>query len=407
VLAVFRETDGMRTMLACNDDADQTLQSRLTMRVAGGERYLVEVADFALDAVRMPSSVVAVKKRSGSIGARVGGALRLTFDAVVAPTPTSTRTPTRTVAPTRTVVTRTPTSTRAPTRTVATRTPTSTRTPTRTPTRVITRTPTPTVAPITSDDFDQPQVIGSLPYMANLDTSTATSAVDDPVLCTNSTGSASIWFRYTAAATGRLLLTTRGSDYDTVLAVFQGSRGSLTRLACNDDVDATYASRVDLAITAGQTYYIEIVDYLATRPSQARIKPTATVRSNPRALSGGRLVLMAEFVPPPPTRTSTPTRTVTPTRTLTRTATPTPTATPTLPPTTTPTATATSVPTETPTPTETPKPLETATDTPTETPVPPTETPAPPTETPAPPTETPVPPTETPVPPTETPAERG
>ena len=414
VLAVFTQENNALTLIGCNDDASNTLQSRLSLRVAGGQSYLVEVADFALDANRMPSSLVSTKRRAGSVGVRLGGQLQLTFEDVIAPTATPTRAPTRTATRT---VTRAATRTAIATRTV---TRTATRAVTRTATRVITRTPTrtpiptPTLAPLTSDDFAQPMVVAPLPFMANIDTAFATSSTDDPALCTDATGAATVWFRYTASATGRLVLGTTGSDYDTVLAVFQGNRGVLTRLACNDDAGGSLSSRAEVLVVAGQTYYIEVADFWSQRAAQQRTKATATPRPNRSVQSGGRLLLLAEFVPLPPTRTATATRT--PTRTVTATRTPVPTNTATATATRTPTRTVTvthtpvptNTPTETPTETSTPKPLETPTEVPTDVPteVPtdvPTETPtSTPTEAPtSTPTETP---TETPTStPTETP----
>src|SRR5262249_47428152 len=55
---------------------------------------------------------------------------------------------------------------------------------------------------------------------------------------------------------------TVGSDYDTVLSVYTGSCGNLTRLACSDDFGSTIAesnrSVLTFAARAGTTYLIEV-----------------------------------------------------------------------------------------------------------------------------------------------------
>jgi hypothetical protein len=43
------------------------------------------------------------------------------------------------------------------------------------------------------------------------------------------------WFRFDAPANGRLTAILCGSDYDTSVVMYQGSCGSLFRIACDDD----------------------------------------------------------------------------------------------------------------------------------------------------------------------------
>ncbi len=54
-----------------------------------------------------------------------------------------------------------------------------------------------------------------------------------------------VWYRYTAPSAQPLIIDTMGSDYDTVLVVWTGSRGSLTSVACNDDFGGTLQSTVE------------------------------------------------------------------------------------------------------------------------------------------------------------------
>jgi hypothetical protein len=50
---------------------------------------------------------------------------------------------------------------------------------------------------------------------------------------------------------------TFGSDYDTTLSVYTGSRGSLTQIACNDDFDSLQ-SKVTFNAAAGEMYFFMV-----------------------------------------------------------------------------------------------------------------------------------------------------
>ena len=59
-------------------------------------------------------------------------------------------------------------------------------------------------------------------------------------------------------------MSTIGSSYDTVLAVFTGTRGALTSVGCNDDNGGSLQSQVTIGAVAGQTYFIEVAAYSGT-----------------------------------------------------------------------------------------------------------------------------------------------
>ena len=74
----------------------------------------------------------------------------------------------------------------------------------------------------------------------------------------------SVWFRWTAAATRLVKFDTRGSDYDTVLAVYRGETlGTLRRVTSNDDAPhlPCCASWVSFHAQAGQTYSLRLTGY--------------------------------------------------------------------------------------------------------------------------------------------------
>lgn len=72
-----------------------------------------------------------------------------------------------------------------------------------------------------------------------------------------------VWFRWTAPASGPVSFHTVGSSFDTILAVYTGeSLAQLNRVAGNDDFDFTRLSRVSFPATAGTTYRIVVDGFL-------------------------------------------------------------------------------------------------------------------------------------------------
>ena len=113
------------------------------------------------------------------------------------------------------------------------------------------------------DDFASPRSVSSLSYTDETATDHATSSVvDDPDLGScgiTGSGSATVWYSYTAAADTAISLNTFGSDYDTFVAVWtDAGGGSLDLVACNDDDGGTSQSSLAILVTSGTTYYIEV-----------------------------------------------------------------------------------------------------------------------------------------------------
>jgi Family of unknown function (DUF6299) len=108
--------------------------------------------------------------------------------------------------------------------------------------------------PPPNDDFDSATVIGSLPFSDSLSTVEATTASDDPS-CFGA--GPTVWYSFTPASDVRVNANTFGSDYDTTISVYTGSRGSLSQIACNDDTVGVQ-SRVGFIATAGTTYHIMV-----------------------------------------------------------------------------------------------------------------------------------------------------
>jgi putative hemolysin len=202
----------------------------------------------------------------------------------------------------------------------------------------------------TNDNFDHPIEIASVPYTNTQDVSEMATASDDPSFSCETfsgQGSYTVWYTYTPSGDGILSVDTFDSDYDTVLAVWTGTRGDLQMVACNDDADGSHQSLVEPEVSNGTEYYIEVLGYDSGQY--------------------GTLQFSTDFYLLP-TPTFTPTSTETSTSTSTETSTSTPTATATSAETST--ATPTYTPTSTPTPSDTPTSTATATSTSTTTPTP-------------------------------------
>jgi hypothetical protein len=89
----------------------------------------------------------------------------------------------------------------------------------------------------------------------------ATKEAGEPDHC-GIPGGASQWFAYEAPADGDLTISTDGSDFDTVMAVYTSSGSSfadLTEVICDNDSGADgLDSLVTFSVTAGTVYFIAV-----------------------------------------------------------------------------------------------------------------------------------------------------
>jgi hypothetical protein len=108
--------------------------------------------------------------------------------------------------------------------------------------------------PPANDDFGSATAVSSIPYTTSEDVTSATTAPDDPYCYGRSQ---TVWFTYTPQSNIRLEANTFGSNYDTTLSVYTGTRGALTQIACNDDAGSPQ-SRVRFDAVAGTTYYFMV-----------------------------------------------------------------------------------------------------------------------------------------------------
>jgi hypothetical protein len=118
--------------------------------------------------------------------------------------------------------------------------------------------------PPANDDFSQPTVVSAFPFSVTEDVTNATAAPDDPYCVTHNQ---TVWFAYTPPSNIRLEANTFGSNYDTTLSVYTGTRGALTQVACNDDTGGTVQSRVRFDAVAGTTYYFMVSSFFPVSPA--------------------------------------------------------------------------------------------------------------------------------------------
>ena len=112
-----------------------------------------------------------------------------------------------------------------------------------------------------NDAFESARDLGAGPKAsATGDTTRATREANDPSVFDWSYGAATVWYSWTAPASGGVEIETSGSTFDTVLGVFTGGRmDALTRIASNDNASSsTRTSNVRFRAEAGVTYRIAV-----------------------------------------------------------------------------------------------------------------------------------------------------
>jgi hypothetical protein len=129
--------------------------------------------------------------------------------------------------------------------------------------------------PPPNDDFDNAVAFQDLPFEDTQNTVTATTAPDDPECAGNGH---TVWYAFTPTQDMEILADTFGSDYDTTLSAWVGKRGSLERVACNDDAEGLQ-SRILFDVTRGTTYFLMAGSFFDS--------------------PGGNLVLTVREPPPP------------------------------------------------------------------------------------------------------------
>ncbi len=122
--------------------------------------------------------------------------------------------------------------------------------------------PPPPAAPA-NDNFASAQaVVGCTGTVSGTNISATKQSGEPSHSPDNNAGGGSIWYQWQAPVSASVTITTAGSDYDTLLAVYTGSAvNGLTSSGKNDDVDTQggiLTSSVTFNATAGQVYKIAV-----------------------------------------------------------------------------------------------------------------------------------------------------
>src|SRR6185436_11183041 len=89
----------------------------------------------------------------------------------------------------------------------------------------------------------------------------ATTQNGEPNRVANQRFGASVWWRWTAPATGATRVSTIGSSFDTVLGVYTGALGSLTNIAENNNGGPNNTSFLTFNATQGVQYQILVAGF--------------------------------------------------------------------------------------------------------------------------------------------------
>jgi hypothetical protein len=114
--------------------------------------------------------------------------------------------------------------------------------------------------PPANDNLANAQVLPqALPQSIIASNNCATLEPGEPTIA-NTPGGASVWFSWTSARNELVIITTLGSDFDTLLAVYTGTAMSnLVQLTANNNVPpGTLQSAVSFIAAQGQTYLITV-----------------------------------------------------------------------------------------------------------------------------------------------------
>ncbi|RLK58918.1 PKD domain-containing protein [Actinokineospora cianjurensis] len=125
-------------------------------------------------------------------------------------------------------------------------------------------------APPSNDDFAGATAVTSLPFAGAVTFTEATTAPDDPWLCSSS-NERSVWFDFTPTADGLVQIDLTGYGYGT-LALLTGTRGALTVVPGTCHNSSENAALVP--VVAGTTYHVMVIS-----PSWSNSPLTLTVDS--------------------------------------------------------------------------------------------------------------------------------
>jgi hypothetical protein len=118
----------------------------------------------------------------------------------------------------------------------------------------------PPPAPPPNDDFAGATPISGTSLTVGGSNVGATKQPDEPYHWA-STGGKSVWWTWQSPQSGTVTITTAGSSFDTVLAVYTGDSVAALGLVANNDDHTDSTSRVSFSATSGKVYHIAVDGY--------------------------------------------------------------------------------------------------------------------------------------------------
>jgi hypothetical protein len=152
-----------------------------------------------------------------------------------------------------------------------------------------------------NDSFASAQVLSGTNGSVSGSNVGATSEAGEPVIAAE----LSVWYSWTAPASGPATFDMQGSNFDTVIAAYTGtSVNGLSLVAQNDDY-YLLQSRIDFEATAGTTYYIQVDGFPDVSNSGSIVlnwqlgtapPPAPSIDSSPAAVSTSSTFAFSDLV---------------------------------------------------------------------------------------------------------------
>jgi photosystem II stability/assembly factor-like uncharacterized protein len=151
-------------------------------------------------------------------------------------------------------------------------------------------------ATVANDNFASAQVITGPSGTVNGSNPGASKQTGEPNHGGNA-GGKSVWYKWTAPASGSIIFDTAGSNFDTLLGVYTGtSVNGLSQVATNDDANGTAQSSVTFNAVANTNYFVAVdgknsaSGAIVLNWRGQNLTATLTVQANPTSggsVSGG------------------------------------------------------------------------------------------------------------------------
>lgn len=171
----------------------------------------------------------------------------------------------------------------------------------------LSQTVSPPVAVPANDNFAQRIVLSGSNVSTTGTNKNATVQSGEPRI-TGEPGKHSVWWSWTAPATGQVTISTKGSDFDTLLGVYTGTAVNKLKLVAQNDQDgARDTSRVSFRAVKGMTYQIAVDGFdgetghialsmvQAAPASSARATVTSSSHSQSAAATNRALLELMSF----------------------------------------------------------------------------------------------------------------